>query len=201
MAYPHKWSPISYKSSTGQRKHAGQRPMLYRWTTQPREWAKHRALFGWVIRQLGSSVKWVWRESPDGMMCCDVPWRLRRWRRTCGVWRPSTRCPPSTISTRLNALPLPLHLHRRSMECIPPWWLHCIAYWSAGRGQYVVASRNYLYKRQSTIKMYRDVKVSCLSQRGRATTDCFTTVQEIAFEKTSNSCRTDTLMTTFMLET
>ena len=35
MAYPHKWSPISYKSSAGQRKHIGQRPMLYRWTTQP----------------------------------------------------------------------------------------------------------------------------------------------------------------------
>ena len=26
MAYPHKWSPISYKSSAGQRKHIGQRP-------------------------------------------------------------------------------------------------------------------------------------------------------------------------------
>ena len=32
---PHKWSPIRYKSSAGQRKHIGQRPMLYRWTTQP----------------------------------------------------------------------------------------------------------------------------------------------------------------------
>jgi len=35
MAYPHKWSPISYKSSAEQRKHIGQRPMLYCWTTQP----------------------------------------------------------------------------------------------------------------------------------------------------------------------
>jgi len=35
MAYPRKWSPISYKSSAGQRKDTGQRPMLYRWTTQP----------------------------------------------------------------------------------------------------------------------------------------------------------------------
>jgi len=35
MAYPHKWSPISCKSSAGQRKATGQRPMLYRWTTQP----------------------------------------------------------------------------------------------------------------------------------------------------------------------
>jgi len=29
MAYPHKWSPISCKSSAGQRKDTGQRPMLY----------------------------------------------------------------------------------------------------------------------------------------------------------------------------
>jgi len=35
MAYPHRWSPISYKSSAGQRKHIDQRPMLYRWTTPP----------------------------------------------------------------------------------------------------------------------------------------------------------------------
>ena len=35
MAYPHKWSPISYKSSSGQRKHIGQTPVLYRWTTPP----------------------------------------------------------------------------------------------------------------------------------------------------------------------
>jgi len=35
-AYPHKWSPISYRSSgAGQRKFAGQRSTLYRWTTQP----------------------------------------------------------------------------------------------------------------------------------------------------------------------
>jgi len=30
MVYPHKWSSISYRSSAGQRKHAGQRPMFYR---------------------------------------------------------------------------------------------------------------------------------------------------------------------------
>jgi len=35
MAYPHKWSTISYKSSAGQRKFAGERPTFYRWTTQP----------------------------------------------------------------------------------------------------------------------------------------------------------------------
>ena len=41
MAYPHKWSPISYKSSAGQRKHIGQRPMLYRWTMPPSPTVKH----------------------------------------------------------------------------------------------------------------------------------------------------------------
>jgi len=35
MAYPHKWSPIGYRSSEGQQKHIGQRLTLYRWTTQP----------------------------------------------------------------------------------------------------------------------------------------------------------------------
>jgi len=35
MVYPHEWSPISYRSSAGQRKQTGQRPMFYCWTTQP----------------------------------------------------------------------------------------------------------------------------------------------------------------------
>jgi len=35
MAYPHKWSSISCKSIAGQLKDTDQRPMLYRWTTQP----------------------------------------------------------------------------------------------------------------------------------------------------------------------
>jgi len=35
MTYPHKWSPISYRSSAGQRKFAGQRPTFYRCATQP----------------------------------------------------------------------------------------------------------------------------------------------------------------------
>jgi len=35
MVYPHKLSPISYSSSAGQRRHAGQRLTFYRWTTQP----------------------------------------------------------------------------------------------------------------------------------------------------------------------
>jgi len=48
MAYPHKWSPISYKSSAGQRKDTGQRPMLYRWTTQPptKYWHVVRLIWG-----------------------------------------------------------------------------------------------------------------------------------------------------------
>ena len=35
MAYPHKWSPVSYRSSAGQGKFAGHRPTFYRCTTQP----------------------------------------------------------------------------------------------------------------------------------------------------------------------
>jgi len=33
--YPHKWSPVSYRSSAGQRKFTGQRPTFYHWATQP----------------------------------------------------------------------------------------------------------------------------------------------------------------------
>jgi len=40
MVHPHKWSPVSCRPSAGQRKHAGQGPTLYHWTTQPtnRKW-------------------------------------------------------------------------------------------------------------------------------------------------------------------
>jgi len=44
--YPHKWSPVSCRSSAGQRKFAGQRPTFYRCATQPttgRAYAQHRA--------------------------------------------------------------------------------------------------------------------------------------------------------------
>jgi len=32
--YPHKRSPVSYRSSAGQRRHASQRPTFYRWAMQ-----------------------------------------------------------------------------------------------------------------------------------------------------------------------
>jgi len=35
MVYPHKWPPISCRSSAGQGKFAGQRPTLYHYATQP----------------------------------------------------------------------------------------------------------------------------------------------------------------------
>ena len=35
MAYPHKWSPISCRSSAGQGKFAGQRPTFYHCATPP----------------------------------------------------------------------------------------------------------------------------------------------------------------------
>jgi len=34
MAYLHKWSPISYRTSVGQGKFAGQRPAIYHCATQ-----------------------------------------------------------------------------------------------------------------------------------------------------------------------
>jgi len=49
MAYAHKWSPIRYKSSAGQRKDTGQRPMLYRWTTQPNLVLKRRSDFAFLL--------------------------------------------------------------------------------------------------------------------------------------------------------
>ena len=52
MAYPHKWSPISCKSRVGQRKDTGQRPMLYRWTTQPTYLLMHGAHGARTVRDL-----------------------------------------------------------------------------------------------------------------------------------------------------
>jgi len=72
MAYPHKWSPISYKSSAGQRKHIGQRAMLYRWTTPPtqgeekgRQSPSPRLLATMMLLRMTSSV--LWRHS-DGSL-------------------------------------------------------------------------------------------------------------------------------------
>jgi len=33
--FPHKWSPVSYRSRAGQRKYADQIPMFYNWAMQP----------------------------------------------------------------------------------------------------------------------------------------------------------------------
>ena len=61
MAYPHKWSPISYKSSAGQRKHIGQRPMLYRWTTPPtKRVSSSCALLGGFA--IGARVSLLWQQ-------------------------------------------------------------------------------------------------------------------------------------------
>ena len=43
--YPHKWSPVSYRSSAGQGKLVGQRPTFYRCATQPAK---------------GSATNWCW---------------------------------------------------------------------------------------------------------------------------------------------
>jgi len=59
MAYPHKWSPISYKSSAGQRKHIGQRPMLYRRTTQPTTYKHTWWLYVVNAREIMRVANWT----------------------------------------------------------------------------------------------------------------------------------------------
>ena len=46
--YPHKWSLVSYKSSAGHGKFAGQRPTFYRCVTQPTQLGVGR----WVLSLL-----------------------------------------------------------------------------------------------------------------------------------------------------
>jgi len=77
MAYPHKWSPISCKSSAGQRKHIGQRPMLYRWTTQPFQ-AYREALIVLVSHAYGALMSW------DGV--CDTSVLWIHVRTLCGIF-------------------------------------------------------------------------------------------------------------------
>ena len=62
--YPHKWSPISYRSSAGQRKHAGQRPMFNCWTTQPTKEREEDG--GEVLRPAEINEKWatVYKSQP-----------------------------------------------------------------------------------------------------------------------------------------
>jgi len=96
MAYPHKWSPISYKSSAGQRKDTGQRPMLYRWTTQPglcddiaRETTGCRPVFlfegdgsvslgTWPTRQDHGTESLVRRFDYYFIIYCRRPWKRQR---------------------------------------------------------------------------------------------------------------------------
>ena len=47
MVYPHKWSPVSYRSSAGHRKFTGQRLTFYRWVTQPTSYCYSVFLSSW----------------------------------------------------------------------------------------------------------------------------------------------------------
>jgi len=95
MAYPHKWSSISYKSSARLRKHIGQRRMLYRWTTQPtlspirttRKYGPYIRLHFWhpyirieCIPRIASGVRNVYRALRSLTLSCDFD--MRRLRRT-----------------------------------------------------------------------------------------------------------------------
>jgi len=69
MAYPHEWPPISYKSSAGQRKHIGQRPMLYRWTAPPMVPSSCALLCGFAI---GARVSLLWQNSVEREMSASA---------------------------------------------------------------------------------------------------------------------------------
>jgi len=58
MAHPHKWSPISYRSSAGQRKFTGQRPTFYRCATQPTN--KGEGGLGRNSQRLQGQRPWSW---------------------------------------------------------------------------------------------------------------------------------------------
>ena len=50
--YPHKWSPVSCRSSAGQQKLASQRPTFYRWATEPTTWTCDVQLLAFSFVQL-----------------------------------------------------------------------------------------------------------------------------------------------------
>ena len=56
MAYPHKWSPISCRSSAGQGKHAGQGPTFYRCSTQPTRTVQDNCCRKFVLPQKWTKV-------------------------------------------------------------------------------------------------------------------------------------------------
>jgi len=104
MAYPHKWSPISYKLSAGQRKHIGQRPMLYRWTTPPSsadQVAAIEAAYSWRClssrrRKTGcrcdAAIRQNWTPTPA--------WSGGKWTACSGKGRHSSRADVVTQSHR-----------------------------------------------------------------------------------------------------
>ena len=47
--YPHKWSPVSYRSFIGHGKFAGQRPTFYRCVTQPTKRCTDCCCSGWLF--------------------------------------------------------------------------------------------------------------------------------------------------------
>jgi len=82
MVYPHKWSPISYKSSAEQRKHTGQRPMFYlfiKFITQPTNVVLYLLLrcFEWRIRH------YVRRSGYTEVVGCSSS--VESEAKTCGI--------------------------------------------------------------------------------------------------------------------
>jgi len=70
--YPHKWSPVSYRSSAGQGKFAGQRPTFYHCATQPtRHTNRERPRYSFC------------RNRPHICYACDPTQKQRKKKRRC----------------------------------------------------------------------------------------------------------------------
>jgi len=97
MAYPHKWSPISYKSSAGQRKDTGQTPMLYRWTTQPtKAFIDNRKNL--VNSSMSSTCSY--NMANFGPLTAEICWRV--WGNPCSKFQRVSRLAFVTTATSLT---------------------------------------------------------------------------------------------------
>jgi len=99
--YPHKWSPVSRRSSAGQRKFACQRPTFYHCATQPTNimmWAVMSAARKWLIWSLNSglslrpklsglvsAIEWS-KKWNDPLHCIETTRGLNSTSSTCAAY-------------------------------------------------------------------------------------------------------------------
>jgi len=78
MAYPHKWSPVSYRSTSGWQKNAGQRPTLLG-DCSNLEVQQRRTRGGWVSIEYVAQC-WTATVPTSNKLCC-IQWQLGLWAR------------------------------------------------------------------------------------------------------------------------